>query len=40
MAVFLPYAKLVPMAALAAILVCVCWNMFEWDAILKHPAFA
>lgn len=37
MAVFLPYAKLVPMAALAAILVCVCWNMFEWDAFLSIP---
>jgi SulP family sulfate permease len=37
MVIFLPYAKMIPMAALAAILTCVCFNMFEWDAFLSIP---
>ncbi|MCB1061273.1 MAG: STAS domain-containing protein [Calditrichaeota bacterium] len=40
MLVFAPYAKLIPLAALAAILVVVAYNMFEWHsfvAFLRGP---
>lgn len=32
---FLPYAKMIPMATLAAILIIVCWNMVEVEEIKK-----